>query len=167
MAHYAALTRRRWNGTAMAKKKRVKKRSFVSIDREMMNSTAWYSLSFSAIVAYINIYYNLKGKTKDREIICTHSTLKNRMAKSTWRKAVKELIEKGFIDLVHGSRGLQRQPNIYGLSERWRRFGTRRFIPVGVQQLNDGGVLGKLWTEDRSKMERALKKGRRTREKQK
>lgn len=151
----------------MAKKKRVKNRSFVSIDREMMNSTAWYSLSFSAIVAYLNIYYNLKGKTKDREIICTHSTLKNQMVKSTWRKAVKELIEKGFIDLVHGSGGLQRQPNIYGLSERWRQFGTPRFTPGDVQQLNDGGVLGKLWKEDRSKMERALKEGRRTREKQK
>jgi len=149
----------------MTKKNRVKKRSFVSVDREMMNSTAWYQLSFSAVVAYLNIYYNLKGKTKNREIICTHSTLKNRMAKSTWRKAVKALIEKGFIDLVHGSRGLQRQPNIYGLSERWRLFGTPRFVPGRVQQLNDGGVLGKLWKEDRSKMERGLRKRRRTREK--
>ena len=151
----------------MAKKNRVKKRSFVSIDREMMNSDAWRSLSFTAVTAYINVYYNLKGKTKKKEIICTHSTLKNPMAKSTWRRVTMELIEKGFIDLVKGSSGHHRQPNIYGLSERWRLWGTPRFIPGDKQKINSGGVLGRLWSEDRRKMERALEMGRKTRARRK
>jgi hypothetical protein len=151
----------------MAKKKRVKNRSFVSIDREMMNSVAWQSLSFSAVTAYINIYYNLKGESKKREIKCPHSNLKNPMAKSTWRRAVIDLIEKGFIDLIEGSSGQHRQPNVYGLSERWRKFGTPQFVPGDIQRLNNGGVLGQLWKSHRSKMEQAQKKAQRTREKQK
>jgi hypothetical protein len=152
---------------ARKRKRRVEKRSFVSIDREMMDSVAWQSLSFSAVTAYINIYYNLKGKTKKQEILCPHSTLKNKMAKSTWRRAVIDLIEKGFIDLIEGSSGRHRQPNVYGLSERWRKFGTPQFVPGDVQRLNNGGVLGKLWKNNPEKMKRAQKKAKRTREKQK
>ncbi len=151
----------------MGRRRRVKKRSFVSIDRKMMDSLTWRSLSFSAVTAYINICYNIKGKSKMREIICTHSTLKNPMAKSTWRRAVVELIEKGFIDLVQGSSGLHRQPNIYGLSERWRFWGTSQFIPGDIQLLNDGGQLGRLWREDPQKMKKSLKKGQKSKKDEK
>ncbi|MDA2931835.1 hypothetical protein MYX19_01570 [Nitrospinae bacterium AH-259-F20] len=132
-----------------------------------MNSDAWRSLSFTAVTAYINIYYNLKGKTKKKEIVCTHSTLKNPMAKSTWRKATVELIDKGFIDMVQGSSGHCRQPNVYGLSERWRLWSTPRFVPGDTQGLNSGGVLGRLWKEEPEKMGRSLKKGRKTRARRK
>lgn len=48
--------------------------------------------------------------------------------RATFRCAIDQLIEVGFIDLTKAGSGLHRDVSLYGISERWRAYGTDEFI---------------------------------------
>lgn len=48
--------------------------------------------------------------------------------RSRFNRAIKDLIDKGFLD-VAGYEGRYNARALYALSERWRDYGTDKFIP--------------------------------------
>ncbi len=56
------------------------------------------------------------------------------MAIDTFIKSRNKLIEKGFIDVIKRG-GLEKQPMIYGLSDRWKKFGTKDFDKVDINDI--------------------------------
>ena len=47
--------------------------------------------------------------------------------RSTFQRALNELVEKGLIDIRVRGAGTHGSPNLYAISERWRKWGTDRF----------------------------------------
>jgi hypothetical protein len=117
---------------------------------QIIDSSAWKQLSGTAIKVYVQLvrmrYKKIEKAGKKK--YCTDDNARNlvltqNMAVELWNmdrrtltKAVRELIEFGFIDLVqHGfirlenSAAANKQPNVYGLTERWKDFGTPKYIP--------------------------------------
>ncbi len=45
-----------------------------------------------------------------------------------FKRAIDWLIRVGLIDLVYQSRGVYKDVNLYGISERWREYGKPEFI---------------------------------------
>jgi len=78
------------------------------------------------------ILYEVKN-SKDGYLRLPHAIMKKRnvgyrMADDTFRKAIKDLMDKGWLDLVKKG-GLYHQPNLYSPSYRWRLYGQSNFQP--------------------------------------
>ena len=54
---------------------------------------------------------------------------KHGISNSTFRDAIDELREKGFIDIAESGAGLYRSENLYEISDRWRLYGTNEYRP--------------------------------------
>jgi len=87
----------------------------------MLKSPAWQDLSDKERSGYINIKFNHFGDNA-KEIKCPRRSLVQQMAPATWTKAVAELVNHGFIKVVHQGCGYARIPNIYALSNDWKRW---------------------------------------------
>lgn len=114
---------------------------------DIIDSKAWKEISGNAVKVYIQLmrkrYIRYEGKGRYKRAV--NDNAKNLsitideakklwgMDKRTLKKAIDELIEKGFIDLIeHGFTKMsrttlirQKKPNIYGLSERFREYGKK------------------------------------------
>lgn len=44
-----------------------------------------------------------------------------------FRRAIDELVAKGFVDVVHSGYGLMKDTTLYALSDRWEHYGTPQF----------------------------------------
>ncbi|GAJ04672.1 unnamed protein product, partial [marine sediment metagenome] len=77
----------------------------------------------------------------EHSIIFTIKEAKKIMAIGTFYKARNLLVEVGFIDVIRRG-GLEKQPTIYGLSDRWKKFGTKDFIRVDLKK-----ILPKIFTQ--------------------
>jgi hypothetical protein len=53
---------------------------------------------------------------------------KYRICRGAFRKAIDQLVAVGLIDVAQSGCGLHREVTLYGLSERWRLYGTPEFI---------------------------------------
>lgn len=123
----------------MARRKKGKTISgqFVYITHKMIDSKAWKSLSGNAILVYIEIMRKRNG-SNDKDLSLTYYEMKGLLSTATVRKCFVELAEKGLIDFVrHG--GLQKQCNIYAVSERWRKYGHPDFEGVRIDKWNYHG----------------------------
>jgi hypothetical protein len=108
---------------------------------EMLQSKAFKSLNSGSINVYFALRIKrkeqgLKFPAKDRSSIkISHIKLSYGDAKkesgfepSTFRRAIEELREKGFLDVVKkGTGGSKPSPSIYQLSSRWKKYGTKAF----------------------------------------
>ena len=70
--------------------------------------------------------------TNNGQIEFTYSeALKKGYSRRSFRDALDQLIERGFIDIAHlGSGGWKGDKNLYSISDRWRDFGTDDFKPM-------------------------------------
>lgn len=120
----------------------------IPIEKKILTSMAWLSLSASAIQVYLLFLTKVQYSriTQSREPIRTninnlYFTYKEALEKygitnGRFKRAIDELIEKGFIDI--NSREMQNRikqggdrfniPAIYILSDRWKKWGTKDFI---------------------------------------
>jgi hypothetical protein len=118
----------------MSKKKKNKiDGNFTIIEHRLINSEAFKNLNTYAKWLYIEFKLRFYGDNKNH-IIFTQKEAKKIMAKDTFYKARAKLIERGFIDIVKRG-GLENQPMIYGLSDRWKKFGTKDFIKVDLKKV--------------------------------
>ena len=63
-----------------------------------------------------------------------------RICKTTFSNAIKELLEKGFIDITRPGIGKYRVSTLYAISNRWRKYGTPEFVKVEVKRsVNEEG----------------------------
>jgi len=87
------------------------------------------------------------------ELVYTYTeALQKGISRTKFKKALKELVEKGFIDIAHkGNGGVKGDYSLYGVSERWKDFGTDKFIFKTMKKDNrQGRGFAKYWKDKRS-----------------
>lgn len=111
----------------MAKKKRNKiDGTFAVLEENLANSKAFEGLSIHTKWLYMEFKLRFHGDNA-RRIILTKEEAEKIMAYKTFKESRNKLIERGIIDLIHPG-GLEKQPAIYGLSNRWKKYGTKDFV---------------------------------------
>ena len=120
------------------------------MSRKEVNSEAFSSLSGVAILVYHHFKMKcqmepIKAKPgrkrgwrikKYGELEYTYSEAEKRgITRPRFKRALKELIEKGFLDITHsGMGGRKGDKSLYAISERWKKHGTSEFQKVAMQK---------------------------------
>ena len=115
------------------KKKNKIDGSFAIIEHNLANSEAFKGLSVNAKWLYMEFKLRFHGDNK-YHIIFTHREGLKVLNNRTFTKCINQLIENGLIDIIKRG-GFYHQPNIYGLSDRWRKFGTKDFVKIDIKKI--------------------------------
>ena len=107
-------------------------------DEPLRNSPAFRSLTGTAIIVLIDFYSKKRTKkqrgqkyilTNNGELVYTYNEAGKRgISKATFMRALDALIDRGFIDVKVTGAGRYRSESRYALSNRWRYWGTDKFI---------------------------------------
>jgi hypothetical protein len=80
---------------------------------------------------------------------------KHKIAAGRFGRAIDELVEKGFLDIAKTGMGLYKMTTYYGISDRWRYWGTEKFEPAKRPEPNIRGCGfrkgNKLWQKAKRK----------------
>ena len=122
----------------------AKRKGVIVLDKALVTSAVWISLSGTAKAVYCLFrcrcrFEKAQGSRHRRqrpehvnngELVLTYTEALRNYAISRTRfvKALDELIENGFIDVAGTGMGLYRMATYYSISERWREYGTGKFI---------------------------------------
>jgi len=118
----------------MKKKKKNKiDGSFTIIEHKLTNSKAFKSLSIHTQWLYMQFKFRFHGDNR-YHIIFTYQEATKIMNIRTFIKCRNKLIENGLIDIVKRG-GFYNQPTVYGLSERWKKFGTKDFVKIDIRKI--------------------------------
>jgi len=118
----------------------------ITIERDILKSEAFRSLNGTAKTVYFDFRMKCKGKfsrpragrKKEFEILnngeieyCFSEAEKRGMTKPRFNRALRVLVERGFIDIEHsGMGGVKGDKNKYAISDRWKAWGTDQFKEV-------------------------------------
>lgn len=97
------------------------------------------------------------------ELVFTYIEAKQKygMTAGRFARAIDELVEKGFLDIAETGMGLYGMPTHYGISDRWRYWGTEKFEPAKRPEPNIRGCGfrkgNKLWQKARRKKSTAIR----------
>lgn len=94
------------------------KNGYVAIPCDVFDSKVWFELSKTAQLSYLCILRRYNGKNA-HEIICPRSQLNIKISSRGWLLATQQLESAGFITVVRRS-GINKMPNIYSLSNKWK-----------------------------------------------
>ena len=130
------------------------------IEREMILSPGFRKLNGRAMEVLLLFFYrrqwsrpSRKGKwctTNNGEIVFPYKEAKKRfkIPKSSFARAIDNLIEYGFIDITHLGGGLIGDCTKYSISNRWRNYGADNFIKKKRSKDTRGfGFTAKNWEE--------------------
>jgi hypothetical protein len=106
---------------------------YAQIEQELVNSKGFEDLKAHTKWLYVEFRLRYRGKNP-RNITLTQKEAKKIMRIETFRADYKKLIERGFIDLIKCG-GFYKEKHIFGLSNRWRKYGTKDFVKVDVARL--------------------------------
>ena len=67
-------------------------------------------------------------KNKDQIVLTYAEGEELGFPRATFKRLQECLIERGFLDIVETGAGFARIPNVYSLSERWKKYGTSDFV---------------------------------------
>ena len=115
-----------------------------TITDQILFSKAWLSLGGKAPQVYMLFRYRVqtekvkygpdKGKHREKntqELTFTYKqAVECGLTQNTFLAALDALIAKGFLDVVSYGGGLEHRKTVYGLSDRWRKFGEQEFVAV-------------------------------------
>jgi hypothetical protein len=115
----------------------------------MIKSGAWLSLSGTAIQVYLLFRCKCQIAKRSRrpgkrseglierllnngELVFTYieAAQKHKITAGRFRRAIDELVEKGFIDITATGMGVHKVESLYAISERWQSYGTPLFRPA-------------------------------------
>ncbi len=111
------------------------------VEREIIESDAFTGLPGKAPIVYYHFLLK-RRKNKDRkgkwhwwnlrELTFSYREAEELgISNRAFNLAIDKLIEHGFIDIIEPGNGLvEGKCTLYGLSERWRKFGTPEFVPA-------------------------------------
>ena len=113
------------------------------IERVIPISKAYLSLELPASMKvlmgfYLKRQFEKVNKNKKRseyylknnkELVFTYVEAKEkyRLSEGVFKRALRELHEKGFLDIARHGDGIHRIVNLYALSDRWRKYGTHEY----------------------------------------
>lgn len=103
------------------------------IEHKLADSKAFKDLKANTKWLYMEFKLRFHGDNK-YNIIFPYKEAKNIMTINTFVKCRNKLIENGLIDIIKRG-GFYNQPAVYGLSDRWRKFGTEDFIEVDIRKI--------------------------------
>lgn len=152
------------------REQKYKRRKYVDmyISRDVIMSDAFRKLTGTAVRVYL-FFLNKRvmkpfegGKAKrsgkgkyyienQGKIQFTYKEAQEKFGISSgaFRTAIERLVEVGLIDIAQTGSGLHRDVTLYGISERWKLYGTDEFVemkrPKRKQQygFTKGNTLGK------------------------
>lgn len=117
----------------------------VAIERDLISSPAYLSLTGTApqvLLLFLSrrVFERRKTQKKKRgEWVCTNADQLSVTYSEAeglgingkrFTRAIDQLIEKGFLDITHPGGMVRGDVSRYGLSERWRLYGTTEFQPA-------------------------------------
>jgi len=114
----------------------------IVVDKKLLNSVAFKSIKRpNSFLVYFCFLMKRKVKLNKRtkqytilnngELVFTYQEAQKRLEISTgtFRNCIDELIGLGLIELQHpGSGGKKGDVSLYGISERWKNYGTAHFV---------------------------------------
>jgi len=106
---------------------------FAGIEHKLVDSEGFKKLKAHTKWLYVEFRLRYRGKNA-RNITLPESEAKGIMDVDTFRKDYRILIRLGFIDLVKRG-GFYREKHIFGLSMRWKKYGTKEFEEVDIDKL--------------------------------
>jgi len=119
-----------------------KRGSVIVLAQDLVKSNVWLSLSGTAKGVYLLFrtkcqFAQAPGKPGKRgmiianngEIVFTYAEARSRykITASRFRRALDELVHKGFIDVEATGMGVHKVSTLYAISERWRQYGSPDF----------------------------------------
>jgi DNA-binding MarR family transcriptional regulator len=135
----------------------------IYLEREMLESKAFLSLTGAAMHVLLQFYCRKQVKnvgkrngrksfdiTNNGKIVFTYSEAKEKYGISTprFRRAINNLIRKGFIDINHLGGGMSGDASKYYISDRWMKYGTEEFKEVEPPKDTRGlGFTKKNWEQ--------------------
>lgn len=110
--------------------------------REIIHSESFWELSGTAtrvlLVFWTKRQVRNEGSRSNPEYVTVNNgditftyreaEQKYGIAKSTFQRAIDQLVDVGFIDVATPGSGLRRGATHYGISQRWRNYGTPDFV---------------------------------------
>ncbi len=145
----------------------MKKGRVIVLDQKMVKSEVWLSLNGTAIKVYHIFrckcqYAKLSAKrgaehVNNGELVFTYAEAESKYSilPGRFKRAIDELVSKGFIDITGTGMGVKKVATTYGIAERWRDYGTSGFKtvkrpkrPIGNRGFRRGN---KLWRRARKK----------------
>lgn len=112
------------------------------IKRDHIESKAHRYLHRNSRKLLYAFHQKAKLKTnKDGGIIFTYAEGKKELglSKKSFARALNELINKGFIDLLHQGGSVKGDYNVYAISQRWEKYGTDDYVLRLRPRKNPGG----------------------------
>lgn len=116
----------------------------IIIERDLLKSKAFRRLSGTAKTVYFDFRMKVVGKHmrmksgRKKEFVilnngeieyCYSEAEKKGIPRRTFMRALDDLLGRGFIDIAHsGSGGRKGDKSLYGISDRWKTWGTDDFI---------------------------------------
>ena len=141
------------------------------IEREMILYPAFHKLNGRAMEVLLLFLYRRQWKqagregkwytTNNGEIVFPYKEAKKRfkIPKSSFARAIDNLIEYGFIDIAHLGGGLIGDCTKYSISNRWRNYDTDRFVQKKRPKDTRGfGFTAKNWEEKTGRKRRKQSK---------
>lgn len=120
----AKVNREFWKFKNFESKFKGEKQKHLRLTDSMLLSDAYYNLSSNAKVVYQEMKRKYNG-SNENDISLTYREAKEhlRMDSRAFTKAIDNLLECGFIKLIH--QGWHKaDPTIYGFSSEWQKYGT-------------------------------------------
>ncbi|MCJ7777764.1 MAG: hypothetical protein MUP16_05570 [Sedimentisphaerales bacterium] len=134
-------------------KYKVRKYRKFFLERELLFSKAFWSLPADAVRVYLIFLNKLvvkRPETRKEKRKWGYIVVNNGEIQFTYKEArvkfgissvqftriLDRLVESGFIDIAQRGDGMQRTPTLYGVSERWKAYGTSEFKPAARAQRN-------------------------------
>lgn len=118
---------------------------------DILHSIAYHDLNYAPSLKLLNWFHEkvrmrkIPGKrgveryepVNEGDIVFTYREGCFRgLSPQKFRKALKELHFKGFVDVKRPGSGLEGDTTIYRLSHRWQKYGTANFEKVGYPKSN-------------------------------
>ena len=114
----------------------------IVIDAGLVSSKAFLNLTGIAPQVYLLFLKRRRmvkrgraGKEKwvvenDGEIVFPYAEAENKfgITRPRFQRAIDQLVEHGFIEIVHSGGGMLRDISKYAISTRWMDYGTSKFI---------------------------------------
>jgi len=105
---------------------------YTQIEEKLAYSKASEGLMGHTMWLYVIFRLKYRGDNP-RNITFTQKEAKKIMRIETFRNDYRKLIERGFIDLIKCG-GFYKEKHIFGLSNRWRKYGTKDFVKVDIDK---------------------------------
>lgn len=129
------------SGTSLKRDRQSKSLNLI-IEKELLKSKAWLSITGSAPQVYMLFPLKraweksgIKGNhkwvcTNEREIIFPYRKAKEDydISEKTYLGSVTKLVEVGLPDIVKPGVAVNREATVCGISKRWKDYGTSKFI---------------------------------------